>query len=371
MTATSSWPGSRSPSAYPRPAWRWPRSPATATAGSSAPSGRASRSRCRPSPSTRSCRTSDMTRPAVSSLLLVLLVAGCTEEGEAPVAEPPAQTPPSPTEPPASTTPTSPSPSTSPPESTPPPRPVSPDDARVGIALDAVDHLAGRIGPRPGTSAAYFRAADWVRGKFRGSGWEVRRQRFHTPGRLLMGRAGAGRPSVNVIATRGDVRPGSPGCSSARTSTRCRRPPAPRTTRPASASCSPSPRRSPSAAPAAGDAGRVRRRGAARADRRRPPLRLARVRRGPHARPAPFAARDGLHGPGRRRQRLPDRQHRRAVVAAGRAGGRGASGPASTAWPRPGSAPATTGRSCATGCPAYGWAARRTPATTRPATCRR
>ena len=151
-----------------------------------------------------------MPRPglAVSSLLVALLLAGCTDEGEAPVAEPPAQTPPSPTEPPASATPTS--PSTSPPESTPPPGPVSPDDARMGIAIEAIDHLAGRIGPRPGTSAAYFRAADWVEEQFRGSGWEVRRHGFPTPAGVSWGVPVPGGRSVNLVATRGDVRPGKP-----------------------------------------------------------------------------------------------------------------------------------------------------------------
>jgi aminopeptidase YwaD len=149
-----------------------------------------------------------MTRPGVGSLLVALLLAGCTDEGEAPVAEPPAQTPPSPTEPPASTTPTS--PSTSPPESTPAPVPVSPDDARVGTAIDAIDHLAGRIGPRPGTSAAYFRAADWVEEQFRRSGWEVRRHGFPTPAGVSWGVPVPGGRSANLVATRGDVRPGKP-----------------------------------------------------------------------------------------------------------------------------------------------------------------
>ncbi|HET9423439.1 MAG TPA: M28 family peptidase [Nocardioides sp.] len=148
-----------------------------------------------------------MLRAGVASLLAALLLAGCTDDGEAPVAEPPAQTPPSPTDPPASTTPSAP---TTSPESTPPPRPVSPDDARVRIALDAIDQLAGRIGPRPGTSPAYFRAADWVEQQLRGSGWEVRRQAFPTPAGVSWGIPVPGGRSVNVVATRGDVRPGKP-----------------------------------------------------------------------------------------------------------------------------------------------------------------
>ncbi len=138
--------------------------------------------------------------------LVVLLLAGCTDADDAPIAEPPPQTPPR-----AATEPTT--APTSPPTSTPspsrPPR-VSPDDARVRIALDTIDHLAGRIGPRPGTSPAYFRAAEWVERRFEDSGWEVRRQRFHTPAGYSWNAPVPAGPSVDLIATRGDVEPGKP-----------------------------------------------------------------------------------------------------------------------------------------------------------------
>ena len=79
------------------------------------------------------------------------------------------------------------------------------------IALDAIDQLAGRIGPRPGTSPAYFRAADWVEQQLRGLRLGGTPAGVPHPGRLLVERAGAGRPmSVNLVATRGDVRPGKP-----------------------------------------------------------------------------------------------------------------------------------------------------------------
>ena len=78
------------------------------------------------------------------------------------------------------------------------------------IALDAVDHLAGEIGPRPGTSPEYFEAADWVQGRLEGSGWSVRRQRFHTPAGFSWNADVPAGTSVNLIATRGDLVPGQP-----------------------------------------------------------------------------------------------------------------------------------------------------------------
>jgi aminopeptidase YwaD len=140
-------------------------------------------------------------------LVVVLLLSGCTDSDEAPVAEPPPQTPPgSPSAAPTAPT----SPPTSSPSATSEPRRVSPDDARIRIALDAIDHLAGRIGPRPGTSAAYFRAADWVQQRLEGSGWDVRRQRFHTPGGYSWNAPVPAGRSVNLVASHGDVRPGEP-----------------------------------------------------------------------------------------------------------------------------------------------------------------
>ena len=148
-----------------------------------------------------------MRRPATVLVLVALLLAGCTDDGEAPIAEPPPQTPPTvsessvPTDPPGPTTSTSP----------PPPRRVSPDDADVRIAVGAVEHLAGAIGPRPGTTRAYFEAAAWVEDRLTASGWEVRRQRFPTPaGSSQWGGAVAAGSSVNVIATRGDLEDGQP-----------------------------------------------------------------------------------------------------------------------------------------------------------------
>ena len=131
----------------------------------------------------------------------VVLLSTCTgsDEGE-PEAEP--QVSPSPSVETATAPP--PGPATEPiPE-------VSPDDARVGIALRTVGYLANRIGPRPGHTKAYFEAAEYVEEQLDRYGWEVTRQRFPTPAGTSWGVAVDGGPSVNLIATRGDVRPGEP-----------------------------------------------------------------------------------------------------------------------------------------------------------------
>src|SRR4051794_6193662 len=88
-----------------------------------------------------------------------VLLAGCTEdERPAPSAAPTSRAPTPTVAPTEAPTPTTPAPPSSP---TPSPR-ADPDDVRVGTAMAAVRHLAGTIGPRPGTSPAYFRAAQWV-----------------------------------------------------------------------------------------------------------------------------------------------------------------------------------------------------------------
>ncbi len=71
--------------------------------------------------------------------------------------------------------------------------------------MRAVTYLANEIGPRPGHTDAYFEAADWVEERLEGYGWEVTRQRFHTPAGVSWGIPVDGGPSVNLIATRGDV----------------------------------------------------------------------------------------------------------------------------------------------------------------------
>lgn len=140
-------------------------------------------------------------------VLALVLAAGLTAcSGDDPGSREPAPTPTSPTS--ASV---EPAPTTATPTPTAAPTPkVSPDDVRVRTAVAAVRHLAGEIGPRPGTTPAYFEAADWVQGRFEDLGWRVERQRFETPaGYSWNGPVEAG-DSVNVLATRGDVRRGKP-----------------------------------------------------------------------------------------------------------------------------------------------------------------
>jgi hypothetical protein len=136
-----------------------------------------------------------------------VLLAGCTEAEPDPI-RPVAPTS---TSPPSSPLPTSASaPSTS---STPSAAPVpraDPDDVRVRTAVQAVRHLAGTVGPRAGTSPAYFRAASWVENQLSELGWTVERQRFPTPAGTSWGVPVPAGPSVNLVATRGDVRPGQP-----------------------------------------------------------------------------------------------------------------------------------------------------------------
>jgi putative aminopeptidase FrvX len=108
----------------------------------------------------------------------VAMVVGCTNE--------PAEPDPTPT--------TSPSPTASNP---PPP----PPEFEVERVLDDIRHLAGEIGPRPGTSGAYDEAADWVEDRFTELGYTVNRQEVDVPAGTSWGiRVRAGR-TPNVIAS--------------------------------------------------------------------------------------------------------------------------------------------------------------------------
>jgi aminopeptidase YwaD len=132
------------------------------------------------------------------------LLAGCTAEEDGPVPPATPSTPPTHTPAPAE-------PSTSPAAV----RRADPGDVRTVTARQAVHRLAEVIGPRPGTSAAYFEAADWVGSRLTEMGWQVERQAFLVPAGQSVAGPTEGLPveagrSVNVVATRGDVVPGEP-----------------------------------------------------------------------------------------------------------------------------------------------------------------
>lgn len=146
-------------------------------------------------------------RQLLGTLALLPALAACsTATSPEPAARPPAARPPA-ASPPAG------SPSQTPTEPSPTPTPLpraDADDVDPAVAMAAVRHLAGTIGPRPGTSAAYLRAADWVQRRLEASGWQVTRQRFATPAGVSWGIPVEAGPSVNLIATRGDTSPGEP-----------------------------------------------------------------------------------------------------------------------------------------------------------------
>nr|WP_243731868.1 M28 family peptidase [Nocardioides ochotonae] len=148
---------------------------------------------------------------AIGALATGALATGCTQADRSPAApsSPAASAPGSATTGPPTTPGTPPG---TPPATVAPPRVprVTPDDVRVETAVAAVRHLAGRIGPRPGTSAAYRRAAAWVEHRLLKTGWRVDRQRFATPAGVSWGVPVPAGPSLNLLATRGEIRAGRP-----------------------------------------------------------------------------------------------------------------------------------------------------------------
>jgi hypothetical protein len=78
---------------------------------------------------------------------------------------------------------------------------VEPDDLDAATAVRAVEHLAGRIGPREATSRSYARAAAWVAGSFRRLGYDVEHQRVDVPAGESWGVAVPAGRSANVVAT--------------------------------------------------------------------------------------------------------------------------------------------------------------------------
>ena len=158
-----------------------------------------------------------------SGLAVLLLLAACSTggtdggaaAGDGPVSTPgptagsPSRTE-SPIESPIESPGTSPTPTDAATSTRTPSERVDAADFERGIAVDAVRHLAGRIGPRPGTSPAYQRAARWVRGQLHGLGYVVRRQHFDVPGGLSWGVPVAAGRSTNLVATLPGVRVDEP-----------------------------------------------------------------------------------------------------------------------------------------------------------------
>ncbi|MBD3925895.1 M28 family peptidase [Nocardioides cavernae] len=88
--------------------------------------------------------------------------------------------------------------------------PLAADDLDPATAVGAVRRLAGRIGPREATSAAYDRAARWVAGELTRFGYYVERQRVDVPAGESWGVAVPAGRSTNVVATPADFDPSAP-----------------------------------------------------------------------------------------------------------------------------------------------------------------
>lgn len=87
---------------------------------------------------------------------------------------------------------------------------VRPADLDATVAMGAVRHLAGRIGPRHATSPAFRRAADWVTGRFERYGLSVTRQRVPTPSGDSWGTPVEAGTSYNLVATPSGFEPTEP-----------------------------------------------------------------------------------------------------------------------------------------------------------------
>lgn len=146
-------------------------------------------------------------RTAAVGTMAVLLLAACTgpdRDGSAETGEPPERSSEPSHEP-------SPSVSTTPDEPVAEPdEPISADDVDPATAVRAVRHLAGEIGPREATGAAYDRAAGWVAGELRRLGYAVTRQRVDVPAGESWGVPVPAGRSANVVATPAGFDPAEP-----------------------------------------------------------------------------------------------------------------------------------------------------------------
>lgn len=142
-------------------------------------------------------------RRMAAVVLLVAVVSACSAGGPGATPSPAASTPAGV----ASPVPSAPAPGPSAPA---PAARVGPGDLDVAIAVRAVRHLAGDVGPRHATSPAYRRAARWVADRLERHGLDVRRQPVDTPAGVSWGVPVAAGTSVNVVGTPPGYRPGDP-----------------------------------------------------------------------------------------------------------------------------------------------------------------
>ncbi len=150
-------------------------------------------------------------RRSVALASAALVLTACSSDPvEGPTSGPPQQSAePDPTAAPSSSS-SEPNPEPSEPVE-PDPVPVTPDDLDLPIAVRAVRHLAGTIGPREATSRSFHRAADWVAAGFEQWGYDVERQGVRAPAGVSWDGVPvpAGR-SENVVATPPEFDPAEP-----------------------------------------------------------------------------------------------------------------------------------------------------------------
>jgi hypothetical protein len=87
---------------------------------------------------------------------------------------------------------------------------VRPRDFDPAQAEAVVRHLAGTIGPRHGTSAAFRAAVTWTAGYLERLGYRVRRETFDVPGGVSWGVPVPAGESTNVVATPTGFDPAEP-----------------------------------------------------------------------------------------------------------------------------------------------------------------
>jgi hypothetical protein len=144
-------------------------------------------------------------RPLVGVLVVALLLVGCsTEDPNRPAPTGSASTTPDDAGKPETQQ------ETRTATARPDPEPVQPTDFAVRRAHRAVRHLAGRIGPRHGTSPAFWRAVDWVAAELESQGYRVGTQVFDVPAGVSWGVAVPAGRSVNVIARPPGLAPTDP-----------------------------------------------------------------------------------------------------------------------------------------------------------------